>query len=472
MAVLPTDDQDELGGVPVASLGSVDQKFQELSLQVMKLSEDIANVRQKERRPMSQRHYRSQNRYPSPNQGTRRKYAYDPPVCWACGKRGHIKRNCPENRAMRSACGISSAQFPQSTNSINPSVTVEGLLLELPVQMLVDTGSAVTLIDEKIWKRLQANQSLETAPTCPIVAANGERLHICGKSILPVVIGEVAMRHPFIVVRELAQECILGADFLQACGCIIDLGRRTLNIEGQEIPLDIYSGLSACRAVCEITTTIPGHHEVEVGIKIVPLTEQYSVEQTALFFPAYSFMERHDIVLAHSLHSIGKENIHSLVRVLNPSSDPVVIHSQENMGNFQPLIASEVATCTLSSKVSGGKKEISCDIIEKLEKNTVGLSTSQKHELRQLLSSYADVISCSSSDLGKTKLAKHKINTGQATPIKQPFRRIPFHQRDVVESMLKDMSQRGIIEPSSSPWSSPIVLVKKKRWLSTVLCRL
>ena len=28
--------------------------------------------------------------------------------------------------------------------------------------------------------------------------------------------------------------------------------------------------------------------------------------------------------------------------------------------------------------------------------------------------------------------------------------------------MLKDMLKRGVIEPSSSPWISPIVLVKKK----------
>src|ERR1700729_1521302 len=46
--------------------------------------------------------------------------------------------------------------------------------------------------------------------------------------------------------------------------------------------------------------------------------------------------------------------------------------------------------------------------------------------------------------------------------LKQPPRRIPLAKREEVEEMLEDMQNQGIIEPSQSPWSSPVVLVKKK----------
>ena len=41
-------------------------------------------------------------------------------------------------------------------------------------------------------------------------------------------------------------------------------------------------------------------------------------------------------------------------------------------------------------------------------------------------------------------------------------RGIPVHRRDEVQKLLKDMLRDDIIEPSNSPWASPIVLVRKK----------
>ena len=59
-------------------------------------------------------------------------------------------------------------------------------------------------------------------------------------------------------------------------------------------------------------------------------------------------------------------------------------------------------------------------------------------------------------------MIRHKIDTQGATPVRQPARRLPFHQRNEVRQMLDQMLQQGVIEPAQGPWSSPIVLVKKK----------
>ena len=43
-----------------------------------------------------------------------------------------------------------------------------------------------------------------------------------------------------------------------------------------------------------------------------------------------------------------------------------------------------------------------------------------------------------------------------------PCRRIPLFKRHIVESEIKKMLDQGVIEPSTSPWNSPICLVAKK----------
>ena len=49
-----------------------------------------------------------------------------------------------------------------------------------------------------------------------------------------------------------------------------------------------------------------------------------------------------------------------------------------------------------------------------------------------------------------------------ANPVKVKSYRHPFSQKQQIEKMVQDMLQEGIIVPSNSPFSSPIILVKKK----------
>jgi hypothetical protein len=57
---------------------------------------------------------------------------------------------------------------------------------------------------------------------------------------------------------------------------------------------------------------------------------------------------------------------------------------------------------------------------------------------------------------------RNNINTGTALPIRQPIRRLPFGKREIEKEKVNKMLTMGVIEPSSSPWSSLVVLVKKK----------
>ena len=90
------------------------------------------------------------------------------------------------------------------------------------------------------------------------------------------------------------------------------------------------------------------------------------------------------------------------------------------------------------------------------------LSLPQKVQLSRILSEYTDVFIGEDGVLGRATLFKHEIDTGQSKPIKQAPRRHGFAQQDIVVTELDKMLKAGIIEPSESPWASPIVLVRKK----------
>ena len=91
-----------------------------------------------------------------------------------------------------------------------------------------------------------------------------------------------------------------------------------------------------------------------------------------------------------------------------------------------------------------------------------GLETTEKEVLHRLLCQFSDLFSTGTNDLGCTDLVMHEIHTGNAKPVHQPPRRLPLAKREEAEKMLSEMRKQGVIEPSVSAWSSPVVLVKKK----------
>ena len=97
-----------------------------------------------------------------------------------------------------------------------------------------------------------------------------------------------------------------------------------------------------------------------------------------------------------------------------------------------------------------------------LEKSKKCLDPHQARRLRETLCNYADVFSRGDLDLGCTDLVRHTIDTGDARPIKHAPRRIPPARRQEMEKAVGDLLAQGVIERSSSPWSSAVVLVKKK----------
>lgn len=87
------------------------------------------------------------------------------------------------------------------------------------------------------------------------------------------------------------------------------------------------------------------------------------------------------------------------------------------------------------------------------------LSSTQQEDLAKLKEQFADVI----SDVpGITTMIEHRIETGDANPIRLPPYRIPQALQGTLREEIRDMLANGIIQPSTSDWAAPIILVPKK----------
>lgn len=88
----------------------------------------------------------------------------------------------------------------------------------------------------------------------------------------------------------------------------------------------------------------------------------------------------------------------------------------------------------------------------------VPLSSDQRSQLDVVISMFPNF---EKQGLGRTNLIKHRINIGNASPIKQRFYPVSPAVEKIIYKEIDRMLDLGVIEESSSPWSSPMRLVLK-----------
>ncbi|GFN82819.1 Pol polyprotein [Plakobranchus ocellatus] len=99
----------------------------------------------------------------------------------------------------------------------------------------------------------------------------------------------------------------------------------------------------------------------------------------------------------------------------------------------------------------------------------VDLPHEEKTALHSFLLRNLDIFSWTTLDLGYINAVKHNISVLADTPIAQPYRRIPPSQFEDVRQHIQELANKGTIKPSSSPYASAIVVVKKEGWQYTSL---
>jgi hypothetical protein len=185
--------------------------------------------------------------------------------CYECGNEGHMRRYCPK-REERSAStaqtpGTQPADSDKQVNKVNDDDTEQRTYIRLriqgtPVDCLLDTGSEITLVP---WSLLQG------APMEPcelkVRAANGSDIPIMGRTRLIGGIGMHFMEIDAFVTKHISG-VILGMGWLRGRRTRWDFDKGTVELDGQCYKLHARKRDNWCRrVVVEESTVVPAHSE-------------------------------------------------------------------------------------------------------------------------------------------------------------------------------------------------------------------
>jgi transposase InsO family protein len=99
---------------------------------------------------------------------------------------------------------------------------------------------------------------------------------------------------------------------------------------------------------------------------------------------------------------------------------------------------------------------------EQIQLDSHRLSPEQQEEALNLIQEFGHAFARNEEDIGFYPHVKHPIHLSDSRPFKQRHRPIPPHMLDEVRSHLQQLLASGVIRRSYSPWSSNIVLARRK----------
>ncbi len=317
---------------------------------------------------------------------------------------------------------------------------------------LVDTGATLTVLSTRYWENLcDSDEHVLSTFDKDIISASGSPLEVKGTTTVCVKIGSASCDIQ-VIVANIENDALLGLDFLKQERCIVDVVNNTMTLNGQKVQLNCEGSIGCYRVVVAENVEVPAHSEAIIRGKVTGLP----ANQRELFMlePSERMMDGGKGLVAKSL---VQADCNIPVRVMNVTDEPQTFYAGTNVANMCPV--TEVKTKPF--------RQVECHTVpahlEDLYARAVdGMTLQQSKTVANLLTKYSSAFSKSDDDIGRTGIVRHKIDTGDAHPVKQAFRRTPFHMRKEVDKQIDDMLDREVIRPSSSPWAAPIVMVKKK----------
>ena len=318
---------------------------------------------------------------------------------------------------------------------------------------LIDSGSDISIINKNLFEQIINRPRLQ--PVEGATSVTGQSLNIKGKAYLPFKIGGQSFNSDFYIIEGIIQSMIIGSDFLEKTGARLDYERRTISIDKLVVLLQEHVNQkdTSCSLVqiSQNTILFPNEARTLECKPQKPVAPGLYIANPLENSPL--FIDQPGLVCASSVLEIGPEQRVTLW-VENHTDRPYRVKEGTVCAHMVPVEDKEVST------VDSPTEDFKVEADSKEQFNNMPIK--QRTMLGELLKKHESLFAEKDTELGQTNVVHMNIDTGSHPPIRQRPYRTPFAQRPLVEQHIASMIDANVIEPSTSPWASPIVIVPKK----------
>ena len=184
-----------------------------------------------------------------------------PIVCRNFFQEGHYARGCASPPAR------TQTKTPIALLPVSHSYRVNGQVNGVKASFVVDTGAAITLLDKKLWDKVNtAGQVLSPWTGPPLVGVEGTRLETWGTATTEITLAGEMFQFPVLVASSLTADAILGMDFLNDNKCTLEMANKIIRFPGRGVSVNLRDFSSESRIVQARVT-------LEEMLKIPPFAE-------------------------------------------------------------------------------------------------------------------------------------------------------------------------------------------------------
>ena len=307
-------------------------------------------------------------------------------------------------------------------------------------------------------------------PTARLYGKDGEKggkaLYITAQVPLVVSLGSNLVTVPVFVQPDSEQACLLGMNALPLLGIEVRQSNGTLIL-----PSELKPGNSSRTTISKISlltsAVVPSHKGCVLHAEICNPDMALS-DGDFLFEPNQKVPGSRGLSALECLVTVEHGKVS--VPVDNFQEFTAHLDAGEEIGVLRPCDSSLISSHSTSPPPSTAAVVKTMDPppeqmsrpLKELRLPFDKLSAEEGEQLQAAIYEFSDVFAVDDTELGCTDLVQHSIDTGNHPPIRQQPYRTPVVRRRKMNEMVSDMREQGVVQPSSSPWASPVVLVPKK----------